>query len=283
MTPLPGALGGQDLVAWRLDQWKHRETWDSGEGAYLGARAVEWQGLRAVYCAVDPATAILEVAVHKGFKALDTVPHALTSFKIVDPKTVHIVVPGRISDPIWPKPDWPAPGNRTSVTNYSPEASTFSFPASFRDTVEPGLRGTRGKRNLCRAIARTLRAGHPTPPSCDPDSQLIVDITIDIKSRVLSAFEASCAAGRRLTTLKAVSSDGDQVPQRSHALDVEDPPTGERNALVDVAGRAQEVVAVGTGSYLLPPAQIPACGFSARAVLSAFGAKPLDVEVRHRS
>ena len=35
MTPLPGALGGQDLIAWRLDQWKHRETWDSGEGAFL--------------------------------------------------------------------------------------------------------------------------------------------------------------------------------------------------------------------------------------------------------
>ena len=35
--------------------------------------------------------------------------------------------------------------------------------------------------------------------------------------------------------------DGDQVPQRGHALDVDVPPTGERNLLVDVAGRAQEV------------------------------------------
>jgi hypothetical protein len=39
---------------------------------------------------------------------------------------------------------------------------------------------------------------------------------------------------------EAVSGGGDQVPQRGHALHVDDPPTGERNVLVDVAGRAQE-------------------------------------------
>ncbi|MEA2728512.1 MAG: hypothetical protein QOF70_2987, partial [Acetobacteraceae bacterium] len=60
-------------MAWRLDQQGFAATWDSGEGAYrLGGR---WntKGVRAVYCSVDPATAILEVAVHKGFRALDTV------------------------------------------------------------------------------------------------------------------------------------------------------------------------------------------------------------------
>ena len=34
---------------------------------------------------------------------------------------------------------------------------------------------------------------------------------------------------------------------------MDDPPTGERNTLVDVTGRAQEVVAVGTGVTSCPP------------------------------
>jgi hypothetical protein len=32
-----------------------------------------------VYYPIDPATAFLEVAVHKGFRALDTVPHSISS------------------------------------------------------------------------------------------------------------------------------------------------------------------------------------------------------------
>lgn len=34
MTPLPMALGGTELIAWRLDQAVHAATWNSGEGAY---------------------------------------------------------------------------------------------------------------------------------------------------------------------------------------------------------------------------------------------------------
>src|SRR5687768_427736 len=40
---------------------------------------------------------------------------------------------------------------------------------------------------------------------------------------------------------EAVSDGGDQVPQCGHALHVDDPPTGERDGLVDVAGWSQEV------------------------------------------
>jgi len=40
------------------------------------------RGLRAVYCSIDPAAAILEVAVDKGFKTLGTVPHVLTAVTI---------------------------------------------------------------------------------------------------------------------------------------------------------------------------------------------------------
>jgi len=72
---LPAALGGGiGLVIWRLDQRKHAESWDSGEGAFRQGGRWNSKGVRAVYCSFDPAPAILEVAVHKGFKVLDTVP-----------------------------------------------------------------------------------------------------------------------------------------------------------------------------------------------------------------
>jgi hypothetical protein len=51
----------------------------------------------------------------------------------------------------------------------------------------------------------------------------------------------------------AVSCGGDQVLQRGHALDVEDPPTGKRDGLVDVAGRTQEVADLIKGTRSPPP------------------------------
>jgi RES domain-containing protein len=113
VTPLPAPLGGQTLMAWRLDQIAFAATWDSGEGAYrLGGR---WnsRGVRAVYCAVDPATAILEVAVHKGFKALDLVPHVLTAVTIYAPTSVHVVDPSSVPDSNWLRPGLPS-GNQQS-------------------------------------------------------------------------------------------------------------------------------------------------------------------------
>ncbi|WP_196796267.1 RES domain-containing protein [Acidiphilium cryptum] len=49
-------------------------SWDNGEGAHLGGGRWNSRGVRAVYYSLDPATAILEVAVHKGFGILDTPP-----------------------------------------------------------------------------------------------------------------------------------------------------------------------------------------------------------------
>jgi len=112
VTPLPAALGGKEIVAWRLDQAAHSPTWDSGEGAFrLGGR---WNsvGVRAVYCSIDPATAILEVAVHKGFKALDTVPHVLTALIISEPSRVHVVHPISIANPNWLRPGTPSAGQK---------------------------------------------------------------------------------------------------------------------------------------------------------------------------
>ena len=65
-------------------------------------------GLRAVYCSIDPATAILEVAVHKGFKALDTVAHVLTAMTITASSSVHIV--DSVPNPNWLRPGIPSAG-----------------------------------------------------------------------------------------------------------------------------------------------------------------------------
>lgn len=112
MTPPPPPLGGRELVAWRLDQARLAPTWDSGEGACRVGGRWNGRGVRAVYCAIDPATAILEVAVHKGFKALDTVAHVLTSVTIADPSSVHVVHPMDVPNPDWLRPGIPCAGQQ---------------------------------------------------------------------------------------------------------------------------------------------------------------------------
>lgn len=105
-------MGSGELVGWRLDQQKFAAAWDSGEGAYLVGGRWNGKGVRAVYCSLDPATAILEVAVHKGFKALDTVPHVLTSFTVTDLSHVHIVDPVSVPNPNWLRPGIPSAGQQ---------------------------------------------------------------------------------------------------------------------------------------------------------------------------
>ena len=112
MTPLPALLGGSGLVAWRLDRAELAATWDSGEGAYRSGGRWNSPGVRAVYCSIDPATAILEVAVHKGFKALDTTPHVLTSVAISKPASVHVVVPAAVPNSNWLRPGIPGAGQQ---------------------------------------------------------------------------------------------------------------------------------------------------------------------------
>lgn len=115
MTPLPPPLGKGELVAWRMDHKKHAATWDSGEGAFqVGGRWNARGRHHVVYCALDPATAIIEVAVHKGFAILDTVPHVLTSLAI-DPATVpdiHVVQAADIPNPNWLAPGVPSIGQQ---------------------------------------------------------------------------------------------------------------------------------------------------------------------------
>ena len=112
MTPLPPPLGVAELVAWRLDQGKNAATWDSGEGAFRVGGRWNSRGLRAVYCGLDPSTAVLEVAVHKGFKTLDTKPHVLTALNIIDPSVVYVVDPAVVPNPNWLRPGIPSAGQQ---------------------------------------------------------------------------------------------------------------------------------------------------------------------------
>lgn len=112
MTPLPPPLGDGKLIAWRLDAAALAKTWDSGEGSYRAGGRWNSKGVRAVYCSLDPATAILEVAVHKSFEVLDTEAHVLTAIAIADPKRVHVVEPAVVPNPHWLRPGIPSAGQQ---------------------------------------------------------------------------------------------------------------------------------------------------------------------------
>jgi RES domain-containing protein len=112
VTPLPPPLGAGELVAWRLDQAVFAASWDGGEGAFRAGGRWNSRGVRAVYAALDPAAAILEVAVHTGFAALDSVAHVLTAATVLDPSTIHIVQPEDVPNPNWLTPGIPGAGQQ---------------------------------------------------------------------------------------------------------------------------------------------------------------------------
>ena len=103
MTPLPTllAVGAPVVGAWRMDQARHAPTWDSGIGAERTGGRWNPKGVKAVYCALDPATTILELAVHMGFNALDTMPFILTCMQVTDVINVHIVQPADVTNANW--------------------------------------------------------------------------------------------------------------------------------------------------------------------------------------
>jgi RES domain-containing protein len=112
VTPLPSPIGGAELVAWRLDSKVFAPTWDSGEGAYRAGGRWNSKGIRAIYCSLDPSTAILEVAVHKTFRVLDTVSHILTAVSILEPSAVHVVDPASVPNQSWLRPGVPGAGQQ---------------------------------------------------------------------------------------------------------------------------------------------------------------------------
>jgi RES domain-containing protein len=112
VTPLPPPLGSGEIRFWRLDRARHAASWNTGEGARLTGGRWNPKGVRTVYAALDPATAILEVAVHKGFAVLDTEEHVLTSARIADPSLIHAVHSESVPNPNWLAPVTHGPGQQ---------------------------------------------------------------------------------------------------------------------------------------------------------------------------
>lgn len=130
MMPLPGPLGSGKIIGWRLDHKRFAETWDSGEGAFLFGGRWNSKGNRVVYAALDPSTAILEVAVHKGFKALDTVPHVLTAFEIFDPSDVKTVLPPDVPNTNWLRPAIPSAGQQQFGDAFTNDHPFVAIPSA---------------------------------------------------------------------------------------------------------------------------------------------------------
>ena len=105
MTPLPSALhkGAKSkvLTVWRLENEAFFPTWEKGIGAEKVGGRWSPRGRAVIYAALDPSTAILEVAVHKGFDSLDAVPHQLISIDILAPTKALVVEPADVSNPRW--------------------------------------------------------------------------------------------------------------------------------------------------------------------------------------
>ena len=113
MTPLPQVLGGPaQLVAWRLDRKKYASSWDSGEGARLEGGRWNSIGQAVVYASLDPATTILEKAVHAGFGILDTVPHVMSSLEVFETAALHVVQPEDVPNSNWLRPAYPSAGQQ---------------------------------------------------------------------------------------------------------------------------------------------------------------------------
>ena len=111
MNPIP-LLDAARLVGWRLDAERHAASWSSGVGAGLVGGRWNSPGHDVVYASLDPSTAILEVAVHKGFAILDTRPHVLTAFELPEPSRIRVVRPTEVPNPNWLRPGTPTEGQQ---------------------------------------------------------------------------------------------------------------------------------------------------------------------------
>jgi RES domain-containing protein len=113
MAGLPAGAGPSPAIGWRVDYADHIDTWDSAIGAEKQGGRWNPVGFAVVYASLDPSTAILEVAVHKGFRVLDTVAHVLTAFEVLDPHDVFIVRAEDVPNPSWLVPGTPGAGQQS--------------------------------------------------------------------------------------------------------------------------------------------------------------------------
>ncbi|MCR0982543.1 RES family NAD+ phosphorylase [Roseomonas populi] len=172
MIALPPHLGGTEFIAWRLDQARYAEGWDSGEGAYRGGGRWNSPGRRVVYASLDAATAILEVAVHKGFDTLDLLPHVLTSLVIPDPSGIFVVQPSEIPDPAWLHPRYSDPAQTAFGDSVLDQHPLVLIPsavstASWNLLIAPDRAAGRYTRRSQAPFSLDPRLVPPSPPAPD--------------------------------------------------------------------------------------------------------------------
>ena len=106
--------------------------------------------------------------MHKGFEALDTLPHVLTAATITDVAGVHVVDPASAANPNWLRPGVPSAGQqifgdtllaRHAFVVIPSTVSTHSWNVIF---VAPMAAGAYALR-LQEAFALDPRL-HPPPP-----------------------------------------------------------------------------------------------------------------------
>ena len=164
MMSLPWVAG--PVMAWRLDVQTDGHTWDRGVGAAkVGGR---WNPAQyaVVYCSADPATAILEVAVHKGFHVLDTVPHVLTTAVITNVGDVHVVPPYDVPNPSWLRPVTPSRGQQDFGRHLLERHPFVVIPSAVSDQswnllFNPHRAHGRYRIDTQRVFALDTRLSHP--------------------------------------------------------------------------------------------------------------------------
>lgn len=152
--------------AWRVDLDIYAGSWDSGIGAQTVGGRWNPKGVKAVYCALDAATAILEVAVHKGFKALDTVPHVLTVLEIDDPSSIFVVQPTAVPNPAWLQAGTPSAGQQAFGAELLAQHPFVAIPSvvshhSWNLLIEPGLAAGRYREALQERLRIDTRLNPP--------------------------------------------------------------------------------------------------------------------------
>lgn len=165
MTPLPSPLQREPgLVAWRLDSQTHAPNWNSGIGAERQGGRWNPRGMKAVYCSLDPATCILEAAVHRGFDVLDTQPHTLTRFAVAPGAAVHVVQPEDIPNPAWLHGGIPSAGQQRFGAELLGRHAFIAFPSAV------------SKRSWNLVFAPELASGHY---ALEQQERLVVDTRLN--------------------------------------------------------------------------------------------------------
>lgn len=102
MAELPAALaaGSGRFLAWRIDARAYAASWAQGIGAERFGGRWNPKGLAVVYASLDPATCLVESAVHRGFAVLDAQPHVLSCLEVEAAGAV-VVGPERLPNPAW--------------------------------------------------------------------------------------------------------------------------------------------------------------------------------------